>query len=306
MNNIPNELIIKVNTSIPGFQSFEFKPSMIIPDISKEEKTIYFNPLIKLNKDKIDSIPVNIRKKEFFNKGLFDSLIKYINLKPAKSLYQATMEGYVDNNIKVILNILFETGTVIYINKNPYTIINPIWSNGDWKIDYVKNDTHFNTKKINLKNNVLYGSNFSGTKQKGGVTNKPYYKYYNPHYYPYPPPPQQYYNYPPNYNYPSNYNYPYSPYYTNLQKRIKDNEKPKLAYYITIGLELEPGKTLSPEINKNLKCIKQWNNIKKSYSEFIGKPYNMPPIYKTQNINTNKTKTKKRINSKLNKTKKLV
>ena len=69
--NIPNQLNIIINTSIPGYQKIQYKPYMTIPDISKDDKTIQFNPMIKYNKVKIDSVPENLRKKQFFNKGLF-------------------------------------------------------------------------------------------------------------------------------------------------------------------------------------------------------------------------------------------
>ena len=36
MTTIPNELIININTSVPGFQKLRFKPSMIIKNISRE------------------------------------------------------------------------------------------------------------------------------------------------------------------------------------------------------------------------------------------------------------------------------
>jgi hypothetical protein len=75
MTTIPNELKIIINTSIPGFQKITYTPSMTIPNISKDEKSIQFNPLVKLNQSTVDKVPENLRKKEFFNKGLFQSLI---------------------------------------------------------------------------------------------------------------------------------------------------------------------------------------------------------------------------------------
>ena len=89
MTTIPNELIININTSVPGYQKLRYKPSMTIKNISKDDNKIHFEPLIKLNKTLIDKIPEDLRKKEFFNKGLFDSLINYTNQDKAKSLNQA-------------------------------------------------------------------------------------------------------------------------------------------------------------------------------------------------------------------------
>ena len=71
MTTIPNELIININTSVPGYQKLRFKPSMIIKNISNDDSTVRFNPMIKLSKSIIDKVPENLRKKQFFNKGLF-------------------------------------------------------------------------------------------------------------------------------------------------------------------------------------------------------------------------------------------
>ena len=73
----PNQLNIIINTNVPGYQKIEYKPYMTIPDISKDDKKIMFNPLFKLNKSYVDKVPENLRKKQFFNKGLFDSLLNF-------------------------------------------------------------------------------------------------------------------------------------------------------------------------------------------------------------------------------------
>ena len=74
---IPNELNITINTSVPGFQKIKYKPSMTIPNINKDDKTVRFDPLLKLNPAIIKKVPEDLRKKEFFNRGLFQSLINY-------------------------------------------------------------------------------------------------------------------------------------------------------------------------------------------------------------------------------------
>ena len=61
-------------------------------------------------------------------------------------------------------------------------------------------------------------------------------------------------------------------------------------------MELHKGTTLSKEERKNIKCRKKWNAVRKAYSEFIGKPYILPPVYtKTVkgNKSTDNTQTKK-------------
>jgi len=129
----PDQLNITINTSIPGFQKIEYKPSMTIKDT--DEKRIFFNPLIKLKRSAIDSIPKEYKIKEFFNKGLFQSLLIHNGGMSASSLLQATRAGYIDNNIKITLDTIFPVGSVIYINKKPYAIGDVQWTNGDWKMD---------------------------------------------------------------------------------------------------------------------------------------------------------------------------
>ena len=73
VSNVPNELKITINTNIPGFQTIRYKPYMTLPD-DKNDGSIQFNPLVKLNPSVIKSLPTNIQVSEFFNKGLFQSL----------------------------------------------------------------------------------------------------------------------------------------------------------------------------------------------------------------------------------------
>uniref|UniRef100_A0A6C0DGC0 OTU domain-containing protein n=1 Tax=viral metagenome TaxID=1070528 RepID=A0A6C0DGC0_9ZZZZ len=132
--NIPNELKITINTSIPGFQVIKYKPFMTLPN-DNTDGFVHFNPLIKLKQSVINSIPKNFQVKEFFNKGLFQSLINSHGLIETKNLVDATNEGIVDNNIKVTLDTLFPTNGIIYINKEAYVIADVQWTKGDWKID---------------------------------------------------------------------------------------------------------------------------------------------------------------------------
>jgi hypothetical protein len=134
MSTIPNELKITINTSIPGFQSIRYKPSMTLPN-EKNDDSIQFNPLVKLKSSVIKSLPESVQKKEFFNKGLFQSLVNSHGLVKNKSLVEATKDGFIDNNIKVTLETLFPSNSVLYINKQPYVITDVQWTKGDWKID---------------------------------------------------------------------------------------------------------------------------------------------------------------------------
>jgi hypothetical protein len=130
----PNALNITINTSVPGFQKFKYKPNMTIPNISKDDNTVAFNPLVKLNKNVINQVPEQVRVKEFFNRGLFNSLVNLHGLQRERSLGEATYYGFVDNNIQVTLDTIFPPNGLIYINKKPYRIADIKWRKGDWRI----------------------------------------------------------------------------------------------------------------------------------------------------------------------------
>jgi len=164
---IPNQLNIIINTSVPGYQKIEYKPYMTIPDISKDDKKIMFNPLVKLVKSSVDKVPENLRKKQFFNKGLFDSLLNFTNGTKVESLLQATHNGFVDNNIKITLDSIFPENSVMYINKKPYTIADVQWSKGNWKIDTKIKKSQLDSSRITdptlyqtvVKDEIISGEN---------------------------------------------------------------------------------------------------------------------------------------------------
>ena len=137
-NIVPNELKITINTSIPGYPKIKYNPSMTIKNIDKDKK-VHFDPLVKLNKEVINKIPEDLREKQFFDKGYFDSLVNETLIKtssyPAKNLNQATYYGYIDNNIKITLQTIFPDDSVIFIGGNPYVIVDVLWTNSNWKVD---------------------------------------------------------------------------------------------------------------------------------------------------------------------------
>jgi hypothetical protein len=184
MTSVPNELKITINTNIPGFQTIKYKPYMTLPN-DRSDGSVQFNPLVKLKQSVIKSLPPNIQVSEFFNKGLFQSLINSHGLVRAKSLLEATNEGYVDNNINVTLDTLFPSNSVIYINKQPYAIADVQWTKGDWKIDkkiqempqldstrirdpylyqtVVKDEIISGENELNqIPNDIIYGPNYTG------------------------------------------------------------------------------------------------------------------------------------------------
>lgn len=184
MTTIPDSIIININTSIPGSQSIKFTPSMIDPKIDKDNNTVYFNPLVKLDKAVIAKVPEHLRVVEFFKKNYFTSLTNFHGLQKKKTLEEATESGYVDNNISILLGILFPVKGIIYINNEPYTIADVQWPKGDWKIDNTginvpkfdasssrmnnpytlhKSQTINATDKLSkLPSSLLYGPNYIG------------------------------------------------------------------------------------------------------------------------------------------------
>jgi hypothetical protein len=190
---IPDQLNITIRTSIPGYQKIEYKPSMTIKDI--EAKGVQFNPLVRLNKSIVDKIPDEYKVKQFFNKGLFQSLLNYNGVAPAKNLTYATRSGYVDNNIKVTLDTIFPVNSVIYIGKKPYAIGDFQWSSGDWKIEVKQKKEELDLSKITnpqlytqlvkeeiisgeqqlneLPQNVVVGNNYRGPPVAAGPPIRP-------------------------------------------------------------------------------------------------------------------------------------
>jgi hypothetical protein len=183
MNTIPNQLKITINTTIPGSQSLYYIPSMTIPNTKQE--TVQFNPLVKLNESVIKKVPEDLRVKEFFDKGLFESLINAHGFQKIPSLAKATFNGYIDNNINITLKTLFPTKGIIYIHDEPYVIADLQWKKGNWKIDtktikrkVITNTTHVNPYEQNsiihdeivsaekqlhsLPSDISYGPNYDG------------------------------------------------------------------------------------------------------------------------------------------------
>ena len=194
MSNVPNELKITINTNIPGFQTIRYKPYMTLTS-DKNDGFVQFNPLVKLNPSIIKSLPVDVQIKEFFNKGLFQSLINSHGLLREKTLVEATKNGYVDNNIRVTLDTLFPSNSVIYINKEPYVIADIQWRKGDWKIDkkihqapqversrikephlyqtVVKDEVISGENELyQIPNDIIYGPNYTGSQNVASGVNR--------------------------------------------------------------------------------------------------------------------------------------
>jgi len=109
--------------------------------------------------------------------------------------------------------------------------------------------------------------------------------------------------------YGRNYNSPYyspsrnyySPYYSPGRNYVYNQNKDPvyICYYITIDIELHKGASLSQEELKDVNCIQKWNAIKKAYSIFTGKKYEIPPV---NSYSKNKTMKNRGLSSSSNTT----
>lgn len=71
----------------------------------------------------------------------------------------------------------------------------------------------------------------------------------------------------------------------------------KIGYYISVDLELKKGSPLTPEDLKESKCRQKWNTVRKSFSNFTGKKYTIPPVYDYSNKKTSKKQAKTNSNN---------
>lgn len=137
----PPSITILLNTRILGHTKEIYNPNMTLPSISSSSKTVYFNPLIKLDQKIVQTIPKgktdDFLYEQFFNSSYFNSLLirSQYYPQPKRTLQQATEEGIVDNNIKILLDILFNTNKPFYFDKKRYTSYGYTWNKGDWIIE---------------------------------------------------------------------------------------------------------------------------------------------------------------------------
>jgi len=170
--SIPNTLTIYMNTRIPGFQKLKYRPSMTVPEAKNaKDENIYFDPLVKLTKQVIQSPPLNPGENkekqvasQFFNRGMFETMVnRYVSSVFSGQLLdkegdtlntklkKAVENNNINQNISLTLETLFRPNSIITIGGKPYTIYSYQWTNGDWKVD---------TKLYNLNNNLVNASPF--------------------------------------------------------------------------------------------------------------------------------------------------
>ncbi len=80
----------------------------------------------------------------------------------------------------------------------------------------------------------------------------------------------------------------YNNYYRPYTKKPEDSGTPKIAYSISIDMELHPGTMLTAKQISDSKCNSKYNAIRKSFAEFTGKPYVIPPVYSGGTTRKNK------------------
>ena len=183
---IPDELKIIINTNLVGLNQIIFTPSMLSSNLYGYDK-VYFNPLVKLNKNKIIS---NFKHKSLiflFDKSSFNNFVKSYSTNKTDSLQYASQNDFISNNIQTILDLLFTEENVLKIKSNLYTIMDYQWAVGDWVVkpkvserelnrykNYYDNLNPLNRIKRETQNynegiklidelpqDVLYGSNYS-------------------------------------------------------------------------------------------------------------------------------------------------
>jgi hypothetical protein len=160
----PNALRIKLHTNIPEISVIDYNENMTIVG-AKENNKVFFNPLLEINRSIAETIPVDVRQKQFFSLPLFQALTSYLNSKRARStktLADSISKGFIDNNIQYTLDKLFPEHSVITINKSPYTIISVDWNKGDWIIDTKDKITDLINNKYldpNITSSIEQGKN---------------------------------------------------------------------------------------------------------------------------------------------------
>ena len=131
---ISKMLKINVVTNVPGYQKFKLKANMLDKNLGSQDFT-YFYPLKKINKSFIDNRPKSLWAKQFFDEGLFRSLVMDSGSYYPKSLKEAKDAGYIDSNIKTTLDYLFYTGRTLNLGGQPFVIAGYIWEPGTWNMD---------------------------------------------------------------------------------------------------------------------------------------------------------------------------
>ena len=308
--NIKNHILSKNywgNEVAVYAMSMKLKLNIIVITNNSQPNNILGIPFIYTNNNNWDKYLFLYWKNNHFELISFNNTRTIIN---KRTIFERNSEIYPP--LYIIFLIFTRYITYIDSEKRLFSVLPEFmtsFNNAFTQIVELNKRDPYNKDSIEFFTNLLhYSPNVS---IKGGAPNtyNPYQNYkrypnYNPYqnYNPYPNyKPYQNYNPYPNYKPYSIYNQKINPYLVqNMIKNENDLDPSQLAYFIKVDLELYPGTSITPNQMKNLKCRNKWNAIRKSYANFIGRPYVISPIYPKQTIknkngnNQNKT-IKKRV-----------
>ena len=270
--SIPNTLTIYINTSIPGNQFIKYIPTMTIPNI--DSKNVYFNPLVKLSQPVIDKTPKKEIVTQFFEKGLFNTLlIRSEQFTKPRNLKQATQQGFVDNNIEVTLKNIFKPNSLFYLNNQPYTVYSFEWEKGNWKIDTKITEvpkTYKGQYGISTMNyRLIMEEQLKEAKQ--ALHNLPRDVTYGSAI-----------------NQDSSYQVPPQ----SDDRPISSKPTSSLSYYIDITLDLYPGESIPLSERPAIGCRNTKHKLNKAWAELLGKTYSLQPHY-YENKQPSRSKTRK-------------
>lgn len=140
-SSVPNSVIIYIKTRVPNYFKLTYEPSMSVPN--SKSKTVYFEPLVKYYENPIKQ--TNNPSKDsvltqFFEPNEFDTMINRIlsdfrYMQKPRTFQQSFDEHIIDNNMNITLKTLFQNNSVIYIGKNPYTIVGAQFKPDSWQIE---------------------------------------------------------------------------------------------------------------------------------------------------------------------------
>ena len=158
---IPTRLAIKINTHLPDRSNGIYFVPFYTSENSLNDNwklTPLFNPLVKLDKKKIDNIDKQYRTSYFFepfkfNKELLEAEelesqtymqgFKNLIIPPPKNiddneklklLRESVKKGQIDFNILTMLDYLFPLNGYFYDGGKQYRILDMQWTKGDWEI----------------------------------------------------------------------------------------------------------------------------------------------------------------------------
>lgn len=281
--SIPTTLTIYINTSIPGSQFIKYNPTMTIPNV--DSKNVYFNPLVKLSQSIIDKTPKQDMISQFFEKGLFKTLIiRSEQFTKPRSLKQAVEKGFVDNNIEVTLKNLFKPNSIFYIDNKPYTIYSFEWEKGNWKID-----TKITEVPTTYKGQYgISTMNYRAIMEEQLRTAK-----------------QELYSLPTNLIQGPAVKEPPNTPAVPLANPPMISTKPtsNLSYYIDITLILYPGEGIPLSERPGIGCRNTKHKLNKAWAELLGKTYSLQPQYYDRNVTQRQRQNTQKYGGKRRKTK---